>query len=71
MPTCTHCFTKFKDRQRLTRHINKHHREIYPETSEIEPPTPIETRVHVIPPEVTAIVILGAFAGDMAPPEGF
>ena len=32
---------------------------------------PIETRVHIIPPDVIAIEILGAFAGDMAPPEGF
>jgi hypothetical protein len=71
MPTCTHCFKKFKDRQRLTRHINKHHRDLYPETAEPEPSTPIEIRVHIIPPEVIAIVVLGAFAGDMAPPEGF
>ena len=71
MPTCTHCFKKFKDRQRLNQHKNRDHRDIYAATSEPEPTTPIETRVYIIPPEVIAIEILGAFAGDMAPPEGF
>ena len=71
MPTCTHCFKKFKDRQCLTRHINRHHRDLHAVTAEPELPTLIEIKVHIIPPEVIAIMILGAFAGDMAPPEGF
>jgi hypothetical protein len=69
MPTCIHCFKKFRDRQTVKRHQGKDHRDIYPETAEPEPLTPIEIRVHIIPPEVIAIVILGSFAGDMAPPE--
>ena len=71
MPTCTHCFKKFRDRQTVTSHIGRDHRDLYAATSEPEPPTPIEIRVHIIPPEVIAIVILGAFAGDIAPPSGF
>ena len=71
MPTCIHCFKKFRDRQTVTRHQGKDHRDLYPETAEPEPLTPIEIRVHIMPPEVTAIKIMGAFAGDMAPPEGF
>ena len=71
MPTCIHCFKKFRDRQTVKRHQGRDHRDLYPETAEPEPSTPIEIRVHIIPPEVIAIVILGAFAGDMAPPEGF
>ena len=71
MPTCTHCFKKFRDRQTVKRHQGRDHRDIYPETAEPEPLTPIEIRVHIMPPEVTAIKIMGAFAGDMAPPEGF
>ena len=71
MPTCIHCFKKFRDRQTVKRHQGRDHRDIYPETAEPEPLTPIEIRVHIIPPEVIAIKIIGAFAGDMAPPEGF
>ena len=71
MPTCIHCFKKFRDRQTVTRHQGKDHRDLYPETAEPEPLTPIEIRVHIIPPEVIAIKIIGALAGDMAPPEGF
>ena len=58
MPTCIHCFKKFRDRQTVTRHQGKDHRDLYPETAEPEPLTPIEIRVHIIPPEVIAIKII-------------
>ena len=71
MPNCLHCAATFKDRKRLRKHLNKHHRDAHALT-EVEE-TDIETvsLKHVVPSNIFDIEVLAGFPAESFPPSGF
>ena len=71
MPNCLHCAATFKDRKRLRKHLNKHHRDAHALTEVEETDTETESMKHVVPSTVFDIEVLAAFPAESSPPSGF
>ena len=49
MPNCLHCAATFKDRKRLRKHMNKHHRDAHALTEVEETDIETASKNHVVP----------------------
>ena len=71
MPNCLHCDKTFKDRKRLRKHINKHHRDNHALTEVEETDIETASKKHVVPSNIFDIEVLAGFPAESSPPSGF
>jgi predicted small metal-binding protein len=71
MPNCLHCAATFKDRKRLRKHLNKHHRDAHALTEVEETDIETASKKHVVPSTIIDIEVLAGWPAESSPPSGF
>ncbi len=71
MHNCLHCALTFKNRKRLRKHLNKHHRDAHALTEVEETEIETASKKHVVPSAIIDIEVLAAFPAESSPPSGF